>query len=135
MLDDYIKEENIVKNETYEALKDLIICPICECLMIEPMLCTKCQNTYCKKCIDSWKKKGGSCPNRCNSEIQKVIQKKNLISKIKFKCIKGCGAEILFDDLEKHYSTNCILKKKNFKKIDKKDIKDNQKVKYFNRKK
>lgn len=66
---------------------------------------------------------------------KKVIQKKNLISKIKFKCLKGCGAEILFDDLEKHYSTNCILKKRNYKKINKTDIKDNQKVKYFNRNK
>ena len=56
-MEEYVNEDTIVKNETYELLKDNIICPICLCLMIEPVMCLKCQNTFCKKCIESWQKK------------------------------------------------------------------------------
>jgi hypothetical protein len=49
-----------------------------------------------------------------------VIDKKRKITKMKFKCIKGCGTEILFEDIKKHYSTNCLENKKdnNLKNID-----------------
>jgi len=113
-MNEYIKEENIVKNEVYEALKDDITCQICFKLMILPMVCPNCQNTICNKCVDDWKKKGGTCPNGCKSEFQKVIEKNNHIFKIKFKCIKGCGKEILFGDLAKH-SSDCINSSKNKK--------------------
>jgi len=113
-MNEYIKEENIVKNEVYEALKDDITCQICFKLMILPMVCPNCQNTICNKCVDDWKKKGGTCPNGCKSEFQKVIEKNNHIFKIKFKCIKGCGKEILFGDLAKHSSV-CINSSKNKK--------------------
>lgn len=111
-MEEYIKEKYIVKNEVYEALKESVTCSICMNLMINPMVCPKCQNKMCKPCLDKWKAKGGKCPNGCDSEFQKVIEKNNLITKIKFKCIKGCGEEILFNDLQKHYSSNCMKKMK-----------------------
>ena len=40
--------------------------------------------------------------------------KKNLITKFKFKCIKGCDKEILFNDIKNHYSSDCLsIKNKN----------------------
>ena len=27
---------------------------------------------------------------------------------MKFRCIKGCGAEISFDDIKSHYNSNCL---------------------------
>ena len=33
---------------------------------------------------------------------------------MKFKCIKNCGGEIPFDDLKKHYKSNCTKKKVTF---------------------
>ena len=136
MIEEYINEDSIVKNELYEELKDSITCPICECLMIEPMVCSKCQNTYCKKCIDGWKKKSNSCPNRCDSEFNKVIEKKNFITKMKFKCLKGCGEEIKFKDLEEHYKKNCTSNKKRMVKVKLEEISKNKKnMKYFTRKK
>ena len=81
-MDEYIKEENIIKNETYEALKELLFCPICFNLILTPMECSKCQNCICKNCFDIWINKGKKCPNGCESEFHKVIEKKNHIFKI-----------------------------------------------------
>lgn len=112
-MEEYINDNTIIKDNIFEMFKDNIICPICENLMIQPVMCSNCQNTFCKKCINDWKERGGNCPNKCqNSQIKDVIGKNNFITKFKFKCIKGCGAEILFDDIKNHYSSNCLLKKK-----------------------
>lgn len=133
-MEEYVNEDTIIKNESYDLLKDNIICPICSRLMIEPVICLSCQNTYCKKCIQDWKEKGGNCPNKCeNSIINNVIGKNNFITKFKFKCIKGCGAEILFDDIKEHYSSDCLSKKKKIKPITKEEaanyqIKENIKI-------
>lgn len=125
--EEYITEDAIVKNDIYKSLKEDIICSICEKLMIMPMECTVCQNQYCQKCIENWKKKGGGCPNHCEgAELKKVIQKKRLISKITFRCILGCGAEILFDELKNHYSIECLTKKKTMKHISKEEIKEHK---------
>ena len=59
-------------------------------------------------------KKNGSCPNKCENSIFKpVIEKNRVITKFKFKCIKGCGTEIPFNDIKNHYSSNCLINKKN----------------------
>ena len=140
-MEDFFKEENIVKNEIFEELKESVICPLCEELMIVPMECSICQNLYCEKCIEKWKKKGGGCPHQCtNYEFKKVIEKKRMITKIKFRCIKGCGAEIKYNDIVNHYNSECITKKKTMELM-KRDIissyceKNNIKIAYFNRKK
>lgn len=102
----------------YETLKDDITCSLCQHLMIYPVMCMNCMNIYCKKCIEDWTKKGGGCPNKCNEyKFKDVIEKNNHITKFKFKCIKGCGAEIPFLDLNKHYSENCSPKKVGDKKL------------------
>ena len=84
--------------------------------MIEQVMCSKCQNIYCKKCIEQWKTKGGCCPNHCNNSVfNDVIERNNNITKFKFKCIKDCGEEILFTDIKKHYNSNCKPQKKGIK--------------------
>ena len=108
-MEEYINEDTIIKNETYNSFPELIICQICQCIMLEPVMCVGCQNYFCIKCINDWKKKSGVCPNRCENPIYKsVIEKNRLISKMKFRCIKGCGAEISFDDIKSHYNSNCL---------------------------
>ena len=136
----FFKEENIVKNELFEELKDEVICPICEGLMIVPMDCSVCQNLYCEKCIEQWKKKGGGCPHQCpNPQFKIVIEKKRMISKLKFRCIKGFGAEIKFNDIKNHYNSECITKKKTMQLMKKEEVseycqKNKIKISYFNRK-
>ena len=122
-MDKFLNVENIVKDVLYKELEDEIICPICEGLMIVPMECSNCQNLFCQKCIEDWKNRGGGCPNKCeNAQFNKVIEKKRKIRKIKFKCIKGCGAEVSFDDIEKHYRSDCFKKKKTMKLMDKDEL-------------
>ena len=144
-MEKYINEDTIIKNETFNSFPELIICQICQCIMLEPVMCLNCQNYYCKKCIEDWKKKSQTCPNKCEEPIFKnVIEKNRLITKMKFKCIKGCGAEILFDDIKKHYSSNCLInkdnndkeeKKSNIKILSKAQVKElknkNENAKYF----
>ena len=131
-MEEYINEDTIIKNETFNSFPELIICQICQCIMLEPVMCMNCQNYFCKNCIDGWKNKSGTCPNRCeNPTYKSVIEKNRLITKMKFKCIKGCGAEILFDDIKNHYSSNCLEKITNTKlenKIEEKN-EDNYKSK------
>ena len=85
----------------------------------------------------SWKAKNNYCPNRSENPIyQSVISKKNFISKLKFKCIKGCGAELLYDNIIDHYNSNCTQAK--FKIIANEQIKqlrkNNKKIKYMSSK-
>ena len=130
------KWKYIANKEIYEAIKDSITCPICQCLMTDIMECMKCQNVCCKKCLDDWKKKGGDCPNRCKSEFRKVIQNKNLIYKLKFRCINGSKGEINYEDLKKHYE-NCkpSQKKESTKKSGMKLLSPDEMYKYKKRKK
>ena len=108
-MEKYINEKTIIKNDTYDSFQDMIICQICQCIMIEPVMCLGCQNYYCKNCIESWKKKSETCPNRCEKPIYKnIIEKNRVITKFKFKCINGCGAEIAFGDIKSHYESNCL---------------------------
>jgi hypothetical protein len=110
-MEKYANKNTIVKNQVYELFKDSIICPICDEVMIEPVICLNCQNSYCKTCIEKNKEKGELCFNKCENPIIKdIIDKNNYISKFKFKCIKGCGEEISFNDIEKHYSIECLSK-------------------------
>ena len=122
-MEEYVNEDSVIKNSQYEAFKEYIYCQKCECLMIEPVLCLNCQNKFCKKCAEECENKNGKCPLNCEkTSLRKVIGKNNMISKIKFKCIKGCGAEIPFDDINNHYNSNCIENKKNEEKIEKGNI-------------
>jgi hypothetical protein len=119
-MEKYVNEDTIVKSEIYDLFSESIICPLCSTLMIDQVMCLKCQNIYCKKCIEAWKTKGGGCPNNCKDAIfNDVIEKNNNLTKFKFNCIKGCGEEIPFKEIEKHYSSDCLSKKKNVKAIDK----------------
>ena len=120
MMNEYVNEKTIVKDQIYEMFGESITCPLCFKLMIEQVMCINCQNVYCKNCIEDWKKKGGGCPNHCEDAVFKdVIERNNNITKFKFKCIKGCGEEIPFKEIKNHYSSNCMSKKKKIKVLNK----------------
>ena len=139
-MDKYLKKENIVKDDVYKANKNEIICQICCELMIVPKFCIECQNFFCQKCIEQWEKKGGGCPYKCEgSKFKTVIEKNRKISSIKFKCIRGCGAEIPYNEIESHYKSECIKKKKTMTLLSKDEVskykkKSKKKITYFTRK-
>ena len=128
-MEKYVNEKTIIKNGQYEAFKDFIYCQICFNLMIEPFVCLNCQNKFCKKCAEEWEKKHRKCPLNCeNTSLKKVIEKENMISRVKFKCIKGCGAEISFDDINNHYKSNCIENKKNKANVSNDDVQNIEEI-------
>ena len=101
-MEEYINDDTVVQDDFFNAFKDSITCPLCLCILIEPVMCMKCQNVYCKKCVDDWAKKDNKCPNRCeNPNYKPSLEKNNILSKLKFKCQK-CGEEILYDNVKSH---------------------------------
>ena len=106
-MEELINDKTIIKNDIYNVFKDSITCPLCLNILINPVMCLNCQNTYCKKCIDNLSQKSQNCPNRCiNPNYQKCISKNDILSKFKFEC-KGCGNSIQYNNIRKHYNECC----------------------------
>ena len=72
------------------------ICPICCCILKEPIECEKCNKSFCKKCVEAIKKnnkknnKKDLCPF-CNNEwklIENKVFEEILYSALKFRCKK-----------------------------------------------
>lgn len=106
-MEEYIKEDQVVKDEIYNLFKETIICPICKNILINPVICMQCQNVYCKKCTEDWAKKDNKCPNRCvNPKYQPSLGKNDILNKLKFKC-KKCNKSVFYENMKKHIDSNC----------------------------
>ena len=122
----YVNAKTIIKNELYDSFKVNLICPKCKYLMIQPVMCIICQSTFCKKCLEKCKDDKGLCQKKCKKSNYKDLIGKNIhITKFKFKCINGCGEEIPFSDIQKHYNKKCKNIKKP-KKLEKPIVQDNE---------
>lgn len=119
-MEKYINDESVIKDVIYNTFKELITYPLCFNILIDQMMCMKCQNVYCKKCIDQWKEKDNKCPNRCeNPNYQRSLGKKDILSKLKFKCL-NCENEIEYEKIQSHYNS-CPDKNNLRKKMKKKN--------------
>lgn len=106
-LKDYINEETVVKDEIYNSIKDSIICQICKDIMINPMKCMECPNSFCIKCIEKWNLRKKTCPNRCQNPNYKFNRPLlQILSNLKFEC-KKCKNIINYDDMIKHINSKC----------------------------
>ena len=133
---EYITDDCIIEDNKYSEIKDLIKCPLCSQIFKEPIKCKKCQNNYCKACIDNWLKKVNICPGNCiNPVYVQSIDKINMLSLLIFRC-KNCKEEIKYNDVESHLNSGCttyrteskliesIYKKKKLKKLTNKEIEE-----------
>ena len=103
---DYFSDDCIVKDVLFNALKDLLTCPLCNKIYNEPLMCSNCQNVYCEECLKNYPK-SNACPNNCiNFKFVKSINKNELLSKIKYKC-KNCSKEVNRNDIKSHLESNC----------------------------
>ena len=116
-MDNFNLDEYVIKDDFYKSIQDEILCSICSCIKVNPIMCTKCQNSFCFNCIENWKKKSNECPFKCNTpEYINCRIIKNLLSKLNFKCKNKCQEIIPFDQLSTHYECDCPkidLKEKN----------------------
>ena len=98
----------VIKNDYYNSIEEEIICPICKNIKVDPVLCSKCQNSFCSQCIEEWKKNSQLCPFKCfasNFISSRII--KSLLSKLTFKCKYNCKEIIPYDNLINHYECEC----------------------------
>lgn len=106
-LHDFMNEKCVVKSEYYKAVKDSIICLICMDIIVDPIMCVKCQNVYCKKCIENWDRVNKQCPIKCPyTKYRKCRVKAEILNKLKFEC-KKCKDIIDYENMPKHVYSDC----------------------------
>ena len=104
--DEYFSDDCIVENSLYSTIKDLLICPYCNKILKEPYMCEDCQNAYCKKCLENYSN-FKKCPkDGKNTKFINCITKKDLLSKITYRC-KNCLKEVIQTDIKAHLEENC----------------------------
>jgi len=82
----------ILTNENFYEIEKEITCPICLNYLNNPVMCSSCENIYCKDCINKWKDNNSSCPLRCEDFVIKDVSRilKQILEKITIKCRNGC---------------------------------------------
>ena len=114
-MENFDLEEYVIKDEFYKSIEEEILCSICSRIKTNPMMCNKCQNSFCSNCIEEWKEKSKVCPFKCNNPeyvFCRIIN--NLLTKLNFKCKNKCEEIIPYEKLNNHYEFDC-------KKIDLKE--------------
>jgi WD40 repeat protein len=96
-------------SDHHKSMGSELICSICLEIVLNPVMCSKCENLFCKSCIDILLTKTNRCPNKCIfQEKEKNRMLKNILSKIEFKCmylLNGCKAFIPYTDFIKHVNS------------------------------
>lgn len=106
-MEEYVNMKTIVEDDIFNLFKDSVLCSICKSILINPMMCIKCQNSYCKKCIDKWNEENKKCPNDCKeAEYQECKMKNDILFKLKITCV-GCGKEIKYNEAQQHHDSCC----------------------------
>ncbi|KAF8767868.1 E3 ubiquitin-protein ligase NRDP1 like protein [Argiope bruennichi] len=87
-----------------------LICPICACVLEEPLQAPLCEHAFCKACINEWLSRQFSCPVDRQSitpnELKPVPRiLRNLLSRLLIACTNaslGCTAVVKLERLEIH---------------------------------
>ena len=115
----YINDNTIVKDYIFIKNKEYIKCYKCKMFLIDPLICSDCQSIFCKKCLDE---NNNICQNCKSSNLYNNIFINDILSSLKFKCIK-CNNNINYNNIKDHYIKNHYdislwTLFKNFKKLD-----------------
>ena len=118
-----------VEGTDLESIMNTFVCIICYGVSINPVKCDGCQTVYCKTCLpadafnkhakpdkkSSYCSKKYTCHKMCGfktvSELGRI--EKNILNSLAFKCQHaddGCKEIILYSNLKKHLSEDCVVK-------------------------
>lgn len=93
--------------ESYKSFGEELTCSICIHIVLEPVMCSECENLFCKTCINDLRKSSNKCPNRCIFREKELgLMLKKLLSKVEFHCYffkSGCNAITNYEDFIKHF--------------------------------
>jgi hypothetical protein len=107
--DYFLDTQNIINQEFFYTVKELLTCIICKGVILDPKQCQTCENTFCNMCISKWMLKSKTCPYKCSTLAIKNCTRaiRNLLDKLIIKCPFDCNNEIQFnyDTLLKHLKT------------------------------
>lgn len=101
----YIDPLLIVNKQLFQTVKDLAICSICTGLVIDPQQCNKCENCFCKICVNLWISKSNTCPFKCKEwkliDTSRVM--KAVLNEIFIECPKNCSIkELKYSNIISH---------------------------------
>lgn len=83
----YIDINEIQSKDVFELSKEIVICPLCNGILMNPQQCSSCTNSYCFHCLNKWLEKNKVCPGNCSKyKIQNAPKSVTLLlSKLIFK--------------------------------------------------
>ena len=103
---EYFSDDCIIEDSLYIAVKDLLICPLCNKILKEPYICNECLNAYCKKCLENFSNLKKCPKDNKKTKFSFFIDRNELLAKLKYKC-KNCSEIVAQSDIDKHLKENC----------------------------
>ncbi|MCQ2817065.1 MAG: hypothetical protein MJ252_07350 [archaeon] len=101
----WLEEQLISKKDSIEEEQKIPKCIICLDIPKNPYKCSNCKQVYCYNCL---RKYSGKCPIRCkHPTFFKPTELMKDLAFLKFRCQNGCGKIIKYNELEKHYISQC----------------------------
>ena len=97
-------ESRVINKDYLNSLNNIYKCGICFKIMDNPTDCESCGHSFCFECIQNLK-----CPFKCKTKKLKSSSQnlKDILSKIKFKCLnKDCNQILNYNDVKNH-DKNC----------------------------
>ena len=108
--------ESQIQNLKYFKEKERdITCTICNGILIDPLICSKCEIPYCNKCINEWLTHFDYCPLQCKPiKLENINEKlRTILEEISVKCQNGCITSLL------DYNSHICKKTFKFKRLTK----------------
>ena len=123
---EYYSQDNLIDKKNNEDL----ICPICYCILKEPINCSDNKNShsFCKICIDKYLENKDKCPTcKLNFEYKINNEIYNKLNKLLFECVfknEGCNEIISYSEYLNHINNckynnmryECAIKKYNYER-------------------
>lgn len=119
-------DQSLINNlPDIKAFEEEIICSICDGIIVDPIQCIECQNSFCKECLAQWSKKSKTCPCRCSPfETTENKLLKRLLCKIQLNCPNKCGKTIPYEKYFTHINQECSANKNKNDSLSTKDFED-----------
>ena len=108
----YLDPDHVILREG-EQIDSVLLCSICQGILINPQECRSCQRSYCFSCINEWRTRSTHCPNLCKKPlyVQAHLIIRNLLDKLIFRCRNdACHEKLSYTaKIKREHEINCII--------------------------